>query len=162
LRAFFTPFTDIRVPLNDLEKPEAVPLQPRLRLAPLLDRPWLTYHWLPPRRYWPFTPYCARWYWWQCLPFRDYWYNPPVVQFGIYLADQEPTFDLPEMPTPDLPGTEVIAHTRALVAQPGDNNGDGLVNATDQQHFRAQQGTQAIDVYFDAFVEQGTPTGDNP
>jgi len=163
MRYFYTPIGDVRQPAVGQKSPNAVPLPNRLNLAALAKRPWSLYNSVtvdgvilrPPFYYWPYIPYCSRWYWYRCLPFNLYRYNPPVVQFAIW---QNPTggqinSNFPDMPIQGLEGTMATITTRALVSQPADLNGDGLVNLSDLAAYRAENSTQAIDSFFDVFTE---------
>jgi|GEM_PF-4482300 len=163
LRYYYTPIGNVRQPAQDPNHPNAVPLQNNLNLAALASRPWFIYDSVtigglplrPPFYYWPFTPYCSRWYWYRCLPFNLYRYNPPVVQFAIW-QNPLPTpvnNNFPDMPVNNLPGTMLSLTTRAQTVQLSDVTGDGLVNPADQSAFRAENGTQPIDSFFDVFVD---------
>lgn len=161
LRYFYTPIGDVRQPAQDPAHPNAVPLQNNLSVAALANRPWSIYNSVlyqgavlrPLYHYWPYVPYCSRWYWFRCLPFSLYRYNPPVVQAAIWQGPA-PTQDFPDSPIEEVPGTVAIITTRAQVSQPGDNNGDGNVNIADLANYRQQAGTPpAIDSFFDVFTE---------
>jgi len=40
-------------------------------------------------RYWPYGPWCTRWYWYRCLPWYSYRYLPPVVQAAFAIPKPE-------------------------------------------------------------------------
>ncbi len=169
LRYYFTPIGNVRVPLLPPQNnpgqlvPGVIPANNNMNLAALGGQPWRIYDTVslagiiqrPPFYYWPFTPYCQRWYWFRCLPFSLYRFNPPVVHFGIWLnpAPGEVNADFPDMPVNDLPGTHCTLTTRPLSVLPADLNGDGQVNAGDQANYRQQAGTQTVDSFFDIFTE---------
>ena len=163
LRSFFTPMGNVRQPATDPNSPNAVPVNNRMSMANLAARPWTTYDSVtisgqplrPPYWYWPYTPYCARWYWYRCLPFTLYRYNPPVVQYAIWVnpTGAPITSDFPQMPVQELPGTMACATTRSIVSQLGDETGDGNVNASDQSSYRTDTGTSNLDSFFDVFTE---------
>jgi hypothetical protein len=133
LRYFFTPIGDVRSPVVVTSSPAAVPVNRYLYMARLVKRPWSIYNAVsiggivlrPPYYYWPFTPYCQRWYWFRCPPFTLYRYNPPVVQYAVWQNPGPNPVDtnFPDEPIPELPGTIGVATSRALVSQHGDLTG---------------------------------------
>jgi hypothetical protein len=142
LRYYFTPHATLRTP------PRLAFIRD-LRLAhqpPPSAGAWLIYP-KPLVRYWPYSPYCGRWYWWACTPFSNWRWSPPIVQFATWVNPDpfDPgTPNFPDDPVP-IPGTVGISTMRALVSQQGDLNGDGLVNAQDALAFRAEQGLVSQD-----------------
>lgn len=78
LRYYFTPFRVSPLPkialLND-----AVPLPSSAK--------WLRVWPYPRVRYWPFRPYCTRWYWFRCVPWFTYRYFPPVIQAAFAIPN---------------------------------------------------------------------------
>ncbi|MCI0748375.1 MAG: CHRD domain-containing protein [Verrucomicrobia subdivision 3 bacterium] len=130
LQHYFTPIVN---PRNPAQVPFISDLNSQLQL------PWQLYHYRPFNYYWPYTPYCARWYWWRCAPFYDYWWLPPIVRFGIWAGDDQAPGEFPDDPRP-IPGTVGIVHARALVAQPADLDGDGFTRLTDLLDYRTTAG----------------------
>lgn len=62
----------------------------RLGIQPLgagLTTGWLRPWPYPPVRYWPFRPYCTRWFWFRPLPWVQYRWLPPLVNTGIAAPD---------------------------------------------------------------------------
>lgn len=138
LRYYFTPHPALRTP------PRLAFIR-NLTLAhqpPPAVGPWLIYP-KPAVRYWPYSPYCGRWYWWSCTPFTNWRWTPPIVQFATWVNpdpnDPGPGPTFPDDPLP-IPGTVGVSTMRALVSQQGDLNGDGVVNAQDSLAYRAEQG----------------------
>jgi hypothetical protein len=129
LRHYFTPIVDPR-------QPAPVPFVSALNSR--LQYPWQYYHYRPFNFYWPYTPYCARWYWWRCAPFYDYWWIPPIVQCAVWVGDQPPG-EFPMDPIP-IPGTAGLITSRAAVLQAGDINGDGYRTLSDLMDYRATVG----------------------
>ena len=50
---------------------------------------WLRPYPYPVVRYWPFRPYCTRWFWFRPIPWRNYRYLPPVLHTTIASANAE-------------------------------------------------------------------------
>jgi hypothetical protein len=72
-RYYFTPFGS----------PGAITPLPYIRqlnLSLIPPSPWLHVWPYPLVRYWPFRPWCTRWYWYRCVPWFTYRYLPPVIQ----------------------------------------------------------------------------------
>jgi hypothetical protein len=138
LRYYFTPIGNIR-------QPAAVPYIGQLTAG--LPANWVL-HPKPIYKYWPYTPYCARWYWWWCTPFSIYRHLPPVVQFATWvnpdINDTPVLRDFPDDPVP-MEGTVGICTMRALVSQQGDLTGDGFETLADLSAFRQEQGTASQD-----------------
>lgn len=63
-------------------------------------RPWP----YPRVRYWPFRPYCTRWYWFRGLPWWWYRHFPPIIHFAVAVPKPElgGGFD----PNPDIPADD--------------------------------------------------------
>ena len=62
----------------------------------------------PHVRYWPYRPYCTRWFWFRCFPWWWYRHFPPIIHFNV------------AVPT--------LAHGSGFVENPPqipDNRGDG-------------------------------------
>lgn len=172
LRYYYTPIGNVRVPL--LPPPNnpgilmngAIPANNNMNLFALNAQPWNIYNAVsiggivqrPLYYYWPFTPYCQRWYWFRCLPFSLYRYNPPVCHFSTWINPfpHPVNADFPDMPVNELPGTQCTLTTRPLSVLPADLNGDGVVNSGDLANYRQQAGTQTIDSFFDVFFDLET------
>jgi hypothetical protein len=139
LRSYFTPVGDVRAPAT-------VPYIGGLTFNHGSN--WVL-HPKPPGKSWPYTPYCARSYWWRCTPFSLYRHLPPVVQFAVWVNpdvnDQSIPETFPDAPDPSFPGTVAICTTRALVSQQGDLTGDGFETLADLSAFRQEQGTRSQD-----------------
>jgi hypothetical protein len=159
LRYFFTPIGNIRTPAS-------MPYIGALSYNGMLSAPWQI-HPGPLYGYWPYSPYCARWYWWICTPFSTYRHLPPIVQFATWVNpdpnDQAPGPTFPPQPQPGLPGTVGISTMRAFVSQQGDINGDGFENLADLSAFRQEQGTSSQDtVDTDGVVGPAQPVKSKP
>jgi len=119
--------------------------------------PWIYYP-RPIYNYWPYTPYCARWYWWSCLPFIQYRWASPIVQFATWVnpdpTDPKVTTDFPEDPQPGYPGTMAITSARPMYSAPADIPGMGAVNVQALGAYREQQN---VDSFFDVFVTLPPP-----
>lgn len=124
-------------PIGNPRQPAQVPFIHALNSQ--LQYPWQYYHFRPVNFYWPYTPYCARWYWWRCAPFYDYWWIPPIIQAGVWVGDQPPG-EFPQDPIP-IPGTVGLMTSRAVVLQPGDQDGDGATRIPDLMPYRVNAGS---------------------
>ena len=169
LRYYYTPIGNVRMPLIPPQNnpgafmPGAIPANNNMNLLALAGQQWFSYNSVsiggfvqrPLYYYWPFTPYCQRWYWFRCAPFSLYRYNPPIVHFATWI-NPTPTpvnTNFPDMPVNELQGTQCTLTTRALSVLPADITGDGVVSAADQGNYRQQVGTQSVDSFFDVFVD---------
>jgi hypothetical protein len=141
LRYYFTPIGSIR-------QPAPVPYIAQLPTSRSTAVQWIR-HPKPIYKYWPYTGYCARWYWWRCTPFGIYRHLPPVVQFATWvnpdINDPPVLQDFPDDPVPEYEGTVGICTLRALVSQQGDLTGDGFENLADLSAFKQEQGTSSQD-----------------
>ena len=147
LRYYFAPIGQYLVPGGAVPTGLRPPGIAQLNFT--LNYPWLYYPYIPFYNYWSYSPYCARWYWWQCTPFYQYRWCPPVVQFATWVnpdpTDPPVVNPFPNNPDPTLAGTVAISSLRAHFIAPGDVNGDGFVNLSDQGPFREQQNTSNQD-----------------
>ncbi len=113
--------------------------QLRFDQNPDLNRstPWLR-PWPYPRvRYWPYRPYCTRWFWFRPIPWFQYRYFPPVVNFAIAKPNAENGGGFLPMPddNPNDPRFPVLPPTRGI---------DGLL---------ANQDAPAQGAPFDSFFD---------
>lgn len=168
LQYYFAPLPNQRptIAQGDATNAEALPLQNRLNETSLSGKAWTNYNSVAlnvPQGYWPFSPYCSRWYWFRCTPFSLYRWHPPICRFAIWVDDDPSQVDVydppgfegefPTQPGKQIPGTVVNYYTRAQSVLPGDLNSDGRVNIADLQNYRAQTQLQTIDSFFDVFTE---------
>ncbi len=141
LRNYFTPVVDVH-------SPAPVPYIAALQSTMPPVGAWSLYPTRPTLKYWPYTPYCARWYFWQPNPFAAYRHLPPVVQFATFVNPDtsDPVIVSPfsDDPTP-ISGTTGVTILRALASQQGDLTGDGLMNLGDLSAFKQEQGTTSQD-----------------
>ncbi len=140
---------------------------------PRLAVPW-RYIWPRPRlRYWPFRPYCTRWYWFRCVPWRTYRYFPPIFQAAVAIADDNNgagfmppnevdgpfPIDPPPDPGPEMPPIDEknglihvgLCGVRSQIQQLGDNDGDGATTRSDRPRriFSAERAVDNQDVMDD-------------
>lgn len=141
LRYYFTP-------IGVVTSPAPVPYIASLSTSLVPLSPWLYYPYRPVLKYWPYSAYCSRWYWWQCTPFSLYRYLPPVIQYATYVNpnvnDPAATVPFPDDPVP-INGTTGMTTVRALVSQQGDLTGDGFVTLSDLSAYKSEQGPAAQD-----------------
>lgn len=135
LRYYFTPHPTLR-------SPPRIAFIRNLTLAhqpPPSVGPWVIYP-KPVVRYWPYSPYCGRWYWWRCTPFTNWRWTPPIVQFATWVDpnddDLGPSPTFPDDPQP-IEGTVGVHSTRPHALPQGDVTGDLMVNQLDTIPFRA-------------------------
>ena len=77
LRYYFTNFgTPVAINPIPLVGQLGLALQPADAISVGWQRIWPYPQW----RYWPYRPYCTRWYWFRPIPWFNYRYLPPVVQ----------------------------------------------------------------------------------
>ena len=139
LRHYFTP-------IGTVQNPNQLPYIANLNTT--LAAPWLYYPYRPVLKYWPYSAYCSRWYWWHPSPFSLYRYLPPCVQYATYVNpnvnDPVATLPFPDDPVP-VSGTTGITTLRALVSQQADATGDGFVTLSDLSAYKAEQGAPSQD-----------------
>lgn len=114
-------------------------LEPNKDFTTGWQRPWP----YPSVRYWPFRPYCTRWFWFRCLPWWRYRHFPPVIQFSV--AVPKPAFGAGFDPNPNIP-----ADTTRLFSDDPPNIADGAAIGIGEV---ATQGTASFDSFFDIDVE---------
>lgn len=114
---------------------------------------WVNYPYPQPYRYWPYIPYCARWYWWRfptTAAFQASRWLPPVAQYGVAVG-APPDFVYPQ-PSPSAPFpiipqyTCAVCTTRPVLLPQGDTDGDGVVGIPDQANFKAETGNANQDL----------------
>ena len=112
-----------------------------------VNTPWLRPWPYPLVRYWPYRPYCTRWFWFRPIPWFRYRYFPPVVNFAIARPNAElgGGFLPPPDDNPNDPRFPMVPPTRG---------GDGkLVNQSLVAGKFVGAGTAKFDSFFDIDVE---------
>jgi hypothetical protein len=141
LRYYFTPIGAVLTPAS-------LPYIASLTSSLVPVGAWLYYPYRPVLKYWPYSAYCARWYWWQCTPFSFYRYLPPVIQYATYVNpnvnDPPAVNPFPDDPVP-ISGTTGVSTIRALVSQQADLTGDGFVSLADLSAYKSEQGAPSQD-----------------